>query len=160
MRCGLHVTALIGVAALIGCGGNTGVTTTPPSPPPTVEEYARAEVEKIDRQIPTSAELKRQIEATHPGVTYRGGSVRSLRVLTLDGSRSAGHGGSNVSEVTLDLHLAWEGPFTRDGFTEFQIVYNVRAKRVVETKYLRSKAYINLDTVDWFKVGFAIGMML
>ncbi len=65
-----------------------------------------------------------------------------------------------MSEITILLLLRWQGPITRDGFTELKVVYNVPGKLVVESKFLRSNAMYNLATVDWFKVGMTLAMVL
>lgn len=70
---------------------------------------------------------------------------------------TAGKNGSNVAQIDLVITVVWDGWIQKNGFTEFEISYDNQAKVVKETKYLRSSAVINIDTIDWTAVGYAVG---
>lgn len=98
-----------------------------------------------------------KIADAHVTVTVTGASVSSCRVHTVDGSNKAGKNESNISEVDIIYTVNWKGIIQKNGFTEFEVDFDWINKKVKDAKYLRSNALINLDTVNWFEVGAALG---
>jgi hypothetical protein len=135
----------------------------PPTPPPSesVESYRARTIADVNRWLASNDNwIRKKIEDAHVTVTAKSARVSSCTVRTVDGSSSAGRKGSNVSDVDLVITVFWDGWFQKDGYTEFRILYDNQNHKTKEAKYLKSNAMINLDTVDWFSVGFQIGVFL
>ena len=133
----------------------------PPTPPePTIEQWVEQERKKLSAALQTSQDWRNTIESIHPLVTYKGGNVSQFIPRTVDGTRRLGKNASNISEVELLVTFNWEGPLTKDGYTEVRFVYDWQNDKCKLAQFERSNALINLATVDWFKVGFAVGSLL
>jgi hypothetical protein len=128
---------------------------------PSVEEYRAAVIAEMNRNLALSDNaVRKKIEDAHLTVTAKDASVTSCDIRTVDGSDRAGKNGSNVAEIDCVITVKWDGWIQHDGFTEFEIVYDNQTKTVKETKYLRSNALINIDTIDWSAVGYAVGQYI
>ena len=101
--------------------------------------------------------IRRKIENAHVTVTAKSANVTSCSVYTVDGSNNAGKNGGNVSEIDMVITVMWDGWIDKNGFTEFEVDYDNQNRVVKNSKYLRSSAMINLDTVDWYSVGTTVG---
>jgi hypothetical protein len=127
----------------------------------TVEAYRQRVIAQVNQALLDPADPVRQrIESAHVTVTATSARVTSCVVRTVDGGDKAGKNDRNISEVDLVITVFWEGWIQKDGFTELEILYDVQAGRVKETKFLRSNAMVNLETTNWFAVGSAIGYCL
>lgn len=104
--------------------------------------------------------IRKRIEDAHMTVTVKSASVTSCNVQTVDGSDHAGLNDRNISEIDVVITLVWDGWIQKDGYTEFEVSYDYQNKTVKETKYLKSNALINMETVDWFSVGYSVGEFL
>jgi hypothetical protein len=101
--------------------------------------------------------IRKRIEDAHVTVTAKSAKVSACTVYTVDGSNYTGEHDSNISEIDLVITVIWDGWLQQKGYTEFEIVYDAQNKIVKETKYLRSSAKVNMETVNWFAVGYTIG---
>ena len=126
----------------------------------TVEAWIGQERPKWSADISGSAKVKEFIEKIHPLVTYKRAVISEMRAVTIDGSNNAGRRGENISEVAMLVTFFWEGPVTKDGFTEVRFNYDYQGRQLKGRRFERSNAAINLETVDWFKVGMVIGTLL
>lgn len=131
-----------------------------PAPAQTVEAWLARERPQWAGQISGSAEIKAFVENIHPWVTYKRAVISEMHAVTIDGSNIAGRQGENISEVEMLVTFYWEGPVTKDGFTEVRFNYDYQGQQFKGQRFERTNAKINLATVDWFKVGIAIGMLL
>lgn len=104
--------------------------------------------------------IRKKIENAHMTVTAKGASVSSCSVQTIDGTENAGKNGSNVSEIDIIYTVTWDGWFQKDGYTEFEVDYDNQNRMVKNTKYLRSSALFNADTINWVEVGFFVGQAI
>jgi|ERR1035437_2629279 hypothetical protein len=136
-----------------------GSKNSPVSATTTTEQYIAQTSPKISNELSESAKLKEYVEAIHPLTSFKSARVSEMRVRTVDGSNLVGKLGSNISEVELLVTFYWEGPLTKDGFTEVRFSYDNNG-HTKSFRFERSNAAINLATVDWFKVGFTIGALL
>ena len=126
----------------------------------TVEAWIAQERPQWAAEISGSAKIKEFIERIHPLVTYKRAVISAMRAVTIDGSNNAGRRGGNISEVEMLVTFYWEGPVTKDGFTEVRFNYDYQGRQLKARHFERSNAAINLETVDWFKVGVVIGTLL
>jgi hypothetical protein len=126
----------------------------------TVEGWIKKETVELSNKLSTSSDWKSHIEDIHPFVTYRRLSISQILAKTVDGSNIAGRNGENISELDILITFYWEGPITKDGFTEVRFIYDVKGQALKSTKYERSNAAVNLATVDWFKTGAMLGILL
>ena len=157
---GVLLLILIGVAVAPG-GGSDGKAQGP------VVEI-RVDVESwVARERPTwageisnSPTAKKTIEGIHPLVTYKRAIISEMHATTIDGSNNAGRQGENISVVEILVTFYWEGPVTKDGFTEVRFYYDYQGKQLKGQRFERSNATINLAAVDWFKVGVVLGGLL
>ena len=126
-----------------------------------VDAYRQRMIAEVNQELLKKENPVRQrIESAHVTVTVKSAKVSSCIVTTIDGTDKAGRNGSNVREVTLDITTYWDGWLHKDGYTEFRIVYDPQSRKAKETKFLKSNAMLNLETVDWYSVGFAFGTFL
>jgi hypothetical protein len=127
----------------------------------TVQEYIQDERAKLEKQLNEKGnEFAKHIENIHVTVTYKGAHVKSMTASTIDGSNNAGPNGRNISEVDMVLTAYWEGMVQKDGYTELRLVYDAQGGVIKAVEYQRSNALFNAATVDWFKVGYAVGAWL
>jgi hypothetical protein len=143
------------VVSLVGKGGLGGGGAGQ-----TVEAWIGQERPKWSADISGSAKVKEFIENIHPLVTYKRAGIAAMRAVTIDGSNNAGRRGGNISEVEMLVTFYWEGPVTKDGFTEVRFNYDYQGRQLKARRFERSNAAINLETVDWIKVGAVIGTLL
>ena len=126
----------------------------------TVDAWVANERPQWAAEISGSATVKKYIEDIHPMVTYKRAAISEMRAVTVDGSNNAGPRGENISEVEVLVTFYWEGPVTKDGFTEVRFNYDYQGRQLKSQRFEQSNAKINLATVDWFKVGVALGTLL
>ena len=122
----------------------------------TLEAWTDAERQHLNAELAASPKLKTYIENIHPLVTFTGAAVKSIAATTVDGSRRTGKGGRNIAEVEYVVTYHWEGPVQKNGYTEVLYVWDMQANRLKTSRYLTTTALLNLDNIDWFKVGFEI----
>ncbi|MCX6887737.1 MAG: hypothetical protein NTX27_22185 [Verrucomicrobia bacterium] len=146
------ILILVALVSKGGVGGGWGGQT--------VEAWIKQERPQWNVEMSTSANVKEFIESMHPFVTYKRAEISDMRAVTIDGSTNAGRGGENISEVDFLVTFYWEGPVTKDGFTEVRFNYDYRGRQLKTRHFERSNALINLETVDWFKVGVTLGELL
>jgi len=146
------------LVTICGCESRSPTSAVAPVRIPTIEEYTHVEIASTNAQLATGT-LRPMVENIHPGVSYSGASLTSLRLTTIDGTHSAGVDGANIAEVHTVIVLRWGGPFTADGFTEVLTVYDRPAKLVKETRFLRSNAAINLAEINWRDVGATLVLL-
>jgi hypothetical protein len=48
----------------------------------------------------------------------------------------------------------------KNGYTEVLYVWDMQANRLKTSRYLDTTALVNLDNIDWFKVGLEIAPFL
>ena len=126
-----------------------------------VESYRARLIAEVNQELARNDNwIRKKIEDAHVTVTAKSARVTGCSVRTVDGSSSAGRKGSNVADVDLVITVIWDGWIQKNGYTEFEVLYDNQNRKTKEAKYLRSNAVINLDTVDWFGVGFQIGAFL
>ena len=145
---------LVGVA-VARWGGSDGK-----APGQTVESWIAQERPKWDGDMSNSSTVKKSIEDIHPLVTYKRAIISEMRATTIDGSNNAGRQGENISDVEILVTFYWEGPVTKDGFTEVRFIYDYQGRQLKGRRFERSNAAINLATVDWFKFGMVLGVIL
>jgi hypothetical protein len=123
-----------------------------------VEMYRTRVIDAVNTDLarPDNA-IRKRIEAAHVTVTAKSAKVTACTVRTVDGSSIIGQGGSNLADIDLIVTVFWDGWVEKNGYTEFRILYDCRNNQTKEVKYLKSSALINMETVDWFGVGFKIG---
>lgn len=109
--------------------------------------------QKINEDLKSSAEMKSFIETIHPLVEFTGAAVKSINVRTVDGTDRVGKDGSNISEVECVITFHWEGPVQKNGYTEILYVIDAQGRQLKTYRYLDSTATVNLDNIDWFKLG-------
>jgi hypothetical protein len=126
----------------------------------TLDEWKDAERQHLNIELATSAKLKPYIERIHPLVSFTGAAIKSIAVTTVDGSERTGKGGSNVAELEFIVTYHWEGPVQKNGYTEVLYVWDMQANRMKTSRYLDSTAVMNLDNIDWFKLGLEIAPLL
>jgi hypothetical protein len=123
-----------------------------------VEEYQEKLIASVNQELAQSDNpIRKKIEAAHVTVTAKSARVTHSYVETVDGSSNAGRNGRNVSDINIVITVMWDGLIQKDGYTEFEIVYDSQNKVVKEAKYLRSNALVNIDNIDWFGIGVQIG---
>jgi len=125
-----------------------------------VETWIAKERPQWAAEISSSPSVKKFIEDIHPLVTYKRAAISEMRAVTVDGSGNAGRRGENISEVEILVTFYWEGPVTKDGFTEVRFNYDYQGRQLKGRRFERSNAAVNLETVDWFKVGMTIGALV
>jgi hypothetical protein len=126
-----------------------------------VESYRGRLITEVNQALARDDNwIRKKIEDAHVTVTTKSARVTACTVSTVDGSGRAGRNGSNVSDVDLVITVIWDGWIQKNGYTEFEVLYDNQNKRTKDTRYLRSNAMINLDTVDWFGVGVQVGAFL
>jgi hypothetical protein len=126
----------------------------------TVESWIAQVRPQWAAEISNSQTVRQYIEGIHPLVTYKRAAISEMRVATVDGLDSVGSRGENISEVEILVTFYWEGPVTKDGFTEVRFNYDYQGHQLKAKHFERSNAAVNLDTVDWFKVGVQLGILL
>jgi len=122
----------------------------------TVDEWKVMERKQLNAELSTSPKLKPYVEGIHPFVTFTGANIKSITATTIDGSNRAGKAGSNISELEFVVTYHWYGPVQENGYTEVLYVWDWQAKKLKKSRYLDSTAVVNLDNIDWFKVGMAL----
>jgi hypothetical protein len=127
---------------------------------PTLDEWKDAERQHLNAELAKSPKAKHYIENIHPLVTFTGAAVKSIAGTTVDGSKRTGKGGSNIAEVEFVVTYHWEGPVQKNGYTEVLYVWDMQANRLKTSRYLDTTALVNLDNIDWFKVGLEIAPFL
>ena len=126
----------------------------------TLDEWTDAERQHLNAELATSPKLKPYIESIHPLVTFTGAAVKSVSVTTVDGSTRTGKNGGNIAEVEFVVTYHWEGPVQKNGYTEVLYVWDMQANRLKTSRYLDTTAVMNLDNIDWFKLGMELGPLL
>jgi hypothetical protein len=124
-----------------------------------VDTWTRHERDKLNTELNTSPKAKSFIEDAQPFSKYTGATVKSVVATTIDGTQNAGRGGSNIAEEVFVVTFHWKSPLEDNGYTEVRFTYDKQADVLKKTEYLDSNALINLNTVDWYKVGFALGTL-
>jgi hypothetical protein len=124
-----------------------------------VDTWTQHEREKLNTELNTSPKAKSFIEDAQPFSKYTGATVKSVAASTIDGTQNAGRRGSNIAEEVFVVTFHWKSPLEDDGYTEVRFTYDKQANVLKKTEYLDSNALLNLNTVDWYKVGFALGTL-
>jgi hypothetical protein len=127
---------------------------------PSLDEWKDAERQHLNAELASSPKLKPYIENIHPLVTFTGAAVKSIAVTTVDGTKRTGKGGSNIAEVEFVVTYHWEGPVQKNGYTEVLYVWDMQGNRLKTSRYLDSTAVMNLDNIDWFKLGLELAPSL
>jgi len=123
-----------------------------------VESYRHKVISQLNRELlDRNNAIRKRIEHAHVTVTSTGAKVSSCAIRTVDGSQRAGKRGSNIGQVDVVITVFWNGYIQKNGFTEFEVVYDAQNNKVKETKFLKSNANFNWETVNWYKVGYDAG---
>jgi len=122
-----------------------------------VDSYRQKVIAAVNQDLmnPDSA-ARRRVESAHMTVTAKRAYVSSCIVQTVDGSNRVGKNGNNISGINVVITVIWDGWIHKDGFTELQIEYNPQTQ-ARSTRFLRSNAVFNWETVDWSSVGYTVG---
>lgn len=97
----MRIACLPALIFVLGCGrGSPTVIPEVQKSPPTVDEYKRVQIAATNEQI-AAPTLRDLVETIHPGVTYVGASLTSLKLTTVDGSGNAGFDGRLGEEAEL-----------------------------------------------------------
>ena len=126
----------------------------------TVDQFKDYFVQKTNAELanPESG-LRKYIEDAHLSVTVSKAYVRDCAVTTVDGSNLVGNEFSNLDEVSLTIRFYWDGILDRDGHTDLNLTYDVRAEKVKNAEMGESTAIINIkDPKFWLGVGEALAL--
>jgi hypothetical protein len=126
----------------------------------TMESWIQNQRKVYDAELLTSSEPKKMIENIHPFVTFSSANVKFIRATTVDGTQKSGKDGANISELEVVVTYQWEGLVEKNGFTYVQYVFNMQNRKLKSTKYLATNAPVNLDNIDWFKLGYMLAPIL
>lgn len=121
-----------------------------------LSEWKEMQRKKINAELKSSPDVKSFIEEIHPLVKFTGAAVKSLDVRTVDGTDRVGRRGSNISELEYVVTFYWEGPVQKNGYTEILYIWDMQGNQIKTYRYLDSTATINLDNIDWKKVGMLL----
>ena len=124
-----------------------------------VDSWTRYEKEELTKVFNTNPKAKSFIEDAQPSCKYTGATVKSVIATTIDGSQRAGKNGDNIAEEIFVVTFHWTGQLQDNGYTEVRFTYDKQANVLKKTEYISSNALVNLHTVDWYKVGFALGTL-
>ena len=125
-----------------------------------MESWVQNQRRIYDAELLTSSESKKMIENIHPFVIFLSANVKSIHATTVDGTQKSGKNGANVSELEVVVTYHWEGLGEKNGFTEVQYLFNMQNRRLKSTNYVATNAPVNLDDIDWFKLGYMLAPIL
>lgn len=147
---GLLCITGIGVMAIVG--GDNGRT---------VADYRAETMRDVEAELSKpDSKLKKRIEDAHLTVTVKSTRVVRCDVTTVDGSDRAGKDDSNIARVSLLIRFNWEGVIDR-GYTDLQIVYDVRNDRLEKSEIDHTTALVNVeDPTFWWDVGATVDALL
>ena len=127
----------------------------------TVADYRAETMRDVEAELSKpDSKLKKRIEDAHLTVTVKSTSVVRCDVTTVDGSDRVGKDDSNIAKVSLLIRFNWEGIIDR-GYTDLQIVYDVRNDRLEKSEIDHTTALVNVeDPTFWYGVGTIISSLL
>ena len=149
---GVGVLAIFLILLMIVSGGSGNLT---------IQQYIQRERPKLEKDLNTPGNnFAQYIENIHLTVTYRGATVKSMAVRTIDGSDTVGPDGNNLAEVDMVITAYWDGQLHKNGYTEVRLVYDPQAEQLKKVEQVDSSAWINTEKIDWTQVGYVLGSML
>ena len=127
----------------------------------TVSDYRAETMRDVEAELSKpDSKLKKRIEDAHLTVTVKSTRVVRCDVTTVDGTDRSGKDDSNIARVSLLIRFNWEGIIDR-GYTDLQVVYDVRNDRLEKSEIDHTTALVNVeDPTFWYGVGSIIGSML
>lgn len=130
----------------------------------TVAEYRSRIEQKLNTELNNpSNSVRRRVESAHGTVLVKSANISAISVRTKDNSDNAGENGSNVSELKVTVMTRWDGILHKDGYTEFNIVYDMSAQKpyVKEAGIVKTNAQINFEDPNfWFSVGSILLLLI
>jgi len=109
---------------------------------PKAEELLKTDVENYFK-------AKKQVifDKFHPVGKATSARVNDIKILSWENEKITNKV-ADVKEFSAIFVIGWEGPITKDGYTQFEAIYNYETQHWSNLKILKTNGYTNQDLVD------------